>query len=152
MALLRILFIRATHSIWLSALSCSVTSSRSAICFTSRKNISSACLSMSVRCSFSLAVKLNRLLLRFSYVTAHLCGLLFMSGEETDFMRPHGIEACAAWFGKSVCPPPVAEAGRTVLPQRSKNARKSESPKRFSGTARRREAMRPRVQVSPLRP
>ena len=81
-----------------------------------------------------------------------LRGLLFMSGEETDYMRPYGIEACAAWFGKSVCPPPVAEAGRTVLPQRSKNARKSESPKRFSGTARRREAMRPRVQVSPLRP
>ena len=36
-ALLRMLFIRATHSIWLSALNCSVTPSRSAICFTSRK-------------------------------------------------------------------------------------------------------------------
>ena len=54
MALLRILFIRATHSIYLSALSCSVTPSRFAICFTSRENISSACLSRSARYPFSL--------------------------------------------------------------------------------------------------
>lgn len=35
----RMLFILPTHSIWLSALSCSVTPSTSAICFTSRRNI-----------------------------------------------------------------------------------------------------------------
>lgn len=48
-ARLRILFILPTHSIWLPALSCSVTPSASAICFTSRRNISSACRSMSAR-------------------------------------------------------------------------------------------------------
>ncbi len=63
-----------------------------------------------------------------------------------------GTEPCAAWFGKRARPPPAADAGRGLLPQRSKNARNGEGPKRFSGTARRRAAMRPRVQVSPLRP
>ena len=61
-------------------------------------------------------------------------------------------EPSAAWFGKSGLPPPGADAGRTLFPQRSKNARKGESPPRFSVTARRREAKRPGVQISALRP
>ena len=38
--------------------------------------------------------------------------------------------------GKSGFAPPVAEEATPLFPQRSKNARKSESPKHFSGTAR----------------
>ena len=70
----------------------------------------------------------------------------------TGSARPHGTGPCAAWFGNSGLALPVAEKARPLFPQRSKNAKKCVSLKRFLGTARRREAMRPRVQVSPLRP
>ena len=61
-------------------------------------------------------------------------------------------EPSAAWFGKSGLPPPGADAGSLLLPQRSKNRRKSASPNGFSLTARRREAKRPGVQIPALRP
>ena len=63
---------------------------------------------------------------------AGFCGLMGTNHAQ------HGL-------GKSALPLPVADAGRALFPQRSKNARISVSPKHFSGTARRRAAMRPRV-------
>ena len=45
----RMLFTRCTHNIWSCALSCSVTSSRAAICFTSSRNMASACSFRSAR-------------------------------------------------------------------------------------------------------
>ena len=57
---------RPTHSIWLSALSCSVISSWAAICFTIWENIFSACWSMSAKGWISL--QLNHIRLTYTVV------------------------------------------------------------------------------------
>ena len=53
-----------------------------------------------------------------------LCGL-HLFARIGGLARPHGAEPCAAWFGESVLPLPVAEEGRALFPQRSKNASKA---------------------------
>ena len=78
-------------------------------------------------------------------------GRFFVLREE-DCSSGTLAEPSAAWFGKSGLPPPGADAGSLLLPQRSKNRRKSASPNGFSLTARRREAKRPGVQILALRP